>query len=126
MIKFFILLVYKERALYFMIRPTSFGKPYRPISATKPVRSVQSPVRIQQAGTAYSTCDQIQISQKGSFQSRLAESAAEISRETASVSSQRLQDLKEQIANGTYQVSAADLADTMLSRVTLGKEDYHG
>ena len=112
-----------------MIRPTSFGKPYRPIPSNKPVQVVPSTMRIQSVSTAaaHSVSDQLQISPQGAFQSRLAETTAAIGRETAAVSSpQRLAELKQQIEQGTYQVSAADVADSMLARIALAKEAYYG
>lgn len=83
-------------------------------------------MRIQPVSTtaAHPVSDQLQISPQGSFQRTLAESAAAIGRETATVSPQRLADLKQQIAQGTYQVSASDLADAMLGRVMLTKGAY--
>lgn len=116
-----------------MIRPTSFGKIYHPIpsSNNKPVQVVPSTtfsttMRIQPVSTAAAppVSDQLQISPQGSFQRSLAESAAAIGRETATVSPQRLAELKQQIAQGTYQVSAGDLADAMLSRSALAKGAY--
>lgn len=83
-------------------------------------------MRIQPVSTAaaHPVSDQLQISPQGAFQRSLAESAAAIGRETSAVSPQRLADLKQQIAQGTYQVSASDLADAMLSRVALAKGAY--
>lgn len=108
-----------------MIRPTSFGKVYRPIPSNKPVQVVPSTMRIQSVSTAaaHPVSDQLQISPQGAFQRSLAESAAAIGREAA-VSPQRLADLKQQIAQGTYQVSASDLADAMLDRIAFAKGAY--
>ena len=106
-----------------MIRPTSIGKVYHPISANKPV---QVPVRAQQAGaaTVQSVSDRVQISREGAFQSSLAESITAMSKQAATVSPQKLADLKQQIAEGIYQISASDLADAMLGRIARTKEAY--
>ncbi|MCI9575706.1 MAG: flagellar biosynthesis anti-sigma factor FlgM [Clostridiales bacterium] len=110
-----------------MIRPTSIGKVYRPISANKPVQSMQIPVRVQQTGTTTTqpVSDRVQISREGAFQSRLAESVVAMSKEAATtVSPQKLADLKQQIADGTYQIPASDLADAIMGRIALTKEAY--
>ncbi len=110
-----------------MIRPTSIGKIYRPVSVNKPVSAAPFSLAVPQTSAAQPASDCLQISKQGAFQSRLAEASAAMSREASSaVSAQRIADLKQQIENGTYEISAADLADAMLSRLARTGEVRYG
>ncbi|HCC02238.1 MAG TPA: hypothetical protein DEP60_06005 [Ruminococcaceae bacterium] len=103
-----------QRSCFYMINPVSFESVYRSAYSQNAYQASKIS-HLPAAQKSVPASDKICISTVGSLQQTAAKAAAAVGN-IPLPSSQRLSALRQQIQDGTYQISAADVAASMLRR----------